>query len=165
MKRRIWCGAKKNVFAAVALAAFLTFGCAASNVPKAGKLNFTITTVIADAGTIAISAEQQYQAGQIPQNEYTRKVINDLGLAYNDAKQFYSLYLGAYAEYGTAQQKQIQACTPAGAGTTQTTDACTAATAASTAAQTKLSTSQVNLDSSVSALTTKTNAVKAITKK
>jgi hypothetical protein len=146
----------------IACGVFSTTGCGPKNLPKAGQLNFTITTVIADAGTIAISAEQQYQAGQIRQNEYTRKVINDLGLAYNDAKQFYSLYLGAYAEYGTAQQKQIQACTP---GTTQTTDACTAATAASTAAQKKLGTSQVNLDSSVSALTTKTNAVKAITKK
>jgi hypothetical protein len=155
----------RKIFAVLAVAALSFTGCAPKNLPKAGQANYTITTVIADAGTLAIQAEQQYQAGTIPQNEYTRKVINDLGIAYNDAKAVYSAYLSVYAEYATAQQKQIQACAPAGAGTTQTTDNCAAATTSAGVAKTKLDTTQTSLDTSISGLTTKTNAVKAITKK
>ena len=156
----------RKLLALVAGLAFLFAGCAASNLPKAAQVNQTITQVIADAGTVAILAEQQYQAGTIPQTAAARTAINDLGAAYEDAKQVYSAVLTAERVLTSATTTQLAACSPATAnGVAQSAVNCQQATTAATAAKTAADATQANLTASVNALVTKTAAVKAITKK
>lgn len=138
-------------------------GCAAAKY-TAANVNQTTTTVIADAGQVAIQAEQSYAAGKIPQNEYTRGAINDLGNAYNQAKVVYAALLQAEATYNYNQAQQIAACQPASTqgGVVPDPVKCTTATQNATTAKAGLDTAQVSLSTSLQALSTKTAAVKAI---
>lgn len=158
-------GATLAVWACFLLAVFaLVFaGCAARSV-TAGQANQTVTMVIADAGTVAIQAEQDYQSGKIPQTSATRTAINDLGAAYNDAKTVYMALLNAEANYTGNQLAQVTACQPASTqgGLVPDPAKCTAATQLATAAKTRVDTAQANLTTSLTALSTKTAAVKAI---
>jgi hypothetical protein len=135
-------------------------GCGAKNPPTAGSVHKTITTVIADAGTVAISAEQQYKAGSIPQTETTRTAINDLGNAYEFAKRVYLRVLAAETTFQHAQQAQLAACAPAAT----TTDPCKAATAAVQQDQLALDSADATLSTSINTLVSKTSAVKTLTK-
>jgi hypothetical protein len=158
-------GMAVTLFLIVAVAVTLLFtGCAARNV-TAGQANQTVTMVIADAGTVAIAAEQQYQAGKIPQNASTRTAINDLGEAYNEAKRVYTLLLTAEANYNGNQLAQVTACQPASTqgGVVPDPARCAAATQAATAAKSSADAAQVSLTTSLNALSAKTAAVKAIT--
>jgi hypothetical protein len=146
------------------IASLLFTGCAARNV-TAAQANQTVTMVIADAGTVAIAAEQQYQAGKIPQNVSTRTAINDLGIAYNDAKGVYLALLTAEATYNGNQLAQVTACQPASTqgGVVPDPAKCTAATQNATAAKAAADAAQITLTTSLNALSAKTAAVKAIT--
>lgn len=163
--RRLF-GATLAVWACFLLAALaLVFaGCAARNV-TAGSANQTVTTVIADAGTVAISAEQSYQSGKIPQTAAARTAINDLGEAYNDAKAIYTALLTAEAAYNGNQLAQVTACQPASTqgGIVPDPAKCAAATQAATTAKAVADAAQGNLTTSLNALSAKTAAVKAIT--
>jgi hypothetical protein len=154
-------------FAIAALAASLLFtGCAAGKY-NAASANQTVTMVIADAGTVAIQAEQAYQAGTIPQTTAARNTINDLGAAYNAARSVYSSVLAAETAYNAAQVMQVTACQPASTqgGVNPDPAKCQAATQAAAAAQVALTTAQTNLTDSLNALAAKTQAVKAISPK
>jgi len=163
-KRLLILGTSFIVLSAM-IASFLLGGCAASKVATPASVNQTITTVIADAGTVAISAEQQYQAGSIPQNETTRTAINDLGNAYEQAKKVYLQLLATETAFQQAQQAQLTACMPnaSPAGATSSVASCQAATSAATQAKVALDTSNSSLSTSVNTLVSKTNAVKALT--
>ncbi len=139
-------------------------GCSALKAVSSAPANETITEVIADAGTVAITAQQMYVAGSIPQTAAVRTAINDLGNAYNAAKSAYQVVLTAEIAYNAAATAQLSACTPpAGALAGATAAACTTATANATSAQTQMSAAQAQLSTQVSALVSKTTAVKAIT--
>jgi|HubBroStandDraft_6_1064221.scaffolds.fasta_scaffold41034_4 hypothetical protein len=142
---------------------FLFAGCAAGKY-NAAQVNQTVTTVIADAGTVAISAEQSYQSGKIPQTAAARTAINDLGAAYNDAKTVYLAVLTAEATYNGSQLAQVTQCQPASSqgGVVPDPAKCAAATQAATAAKSSLDAAQANLTTSLNALTAKTAAVKAL---
>src|SRR5882724_4026867 len=146
------------------LASLLFAGCAAQKPVTAGQLNQTVTTVIADAGTVAISAEQAYQAGKIPQTDAARTAINDLGAAYEQSKRLFSLVLITEAAYNAKESAQMQACQPASSqgGLVSDPANCQAATQIVRTAKTSLHTAQANLSASLQALTTKTAAVKAL---
>jgi len=148
----------------VLITSLLFVGCAARTV-TAGAANQTVTMVIADAGTVAISAEQQYQSGKIPQTAAARTAINDLGAAYNDAKRVYTMLLTAEAAYNGNQLAQVTACQPASTqgGVVPDPARCAAATQAATTAKAAADAAQVNLTTSLNALSAKTAAVKAIT--
>jgi hypothetical protein len=151
-------------FAFVAIAAALMFaGCAAGKY-SAAKTNQTVTTVIADAGTVAISAEQSYQAGKIPQTAAARTAINDLGAAYNTAKDVYGDVLRAEALYNASQLAQVTQCQPASVqgGVNPDPAKCQAATQAATNARGSLDAAEGKLTDSLNALSTKTAAVKAL---
>lgn len=154
---------RRGVCCAVIAASLLLAGCAARNV-TVGQVNKSVTTVIADAGTVAIAAEQAYQSGKIPQTAAARTVINDLGGAYEEAKRLFSLALLAEGGYNASQSAQIQACQPASAqgGVVSDPANCKAATKAATNARSSLDTAQSNLGASLNALTSKTAAVKAL---
>jgi hypothetical protein len=166
-----WSPAKKSLarlafgcFAFLAIAASLLFaGCAARNV-TVGQVNKSVTTVIADAGTVAISAEQAYQAGKIPQTVGARAAINDLGGAYEEAKRLFSMVLISEAAYNARQSAQMQACQPASSqgGVVSDPVNCQAATQAANTARSSLDGAQANLSTSLQALTAKTAAVKAL---
>jgi hypothetical protein len=141
---------------------FLVNGCAVLK-GTAAPVNETITEVIADADTVAIQAEQMYQAGTIPQTTAARTAINDLGGAYNDAKVAFSLVLTAQAAYNGAQAAQVTACAPPSTSTQANAAECTAATATAAARQATLTAAQSALSTQVSALVTKTTAVKVFT--
>lgn len=143
--------------------AFVFTGCAAGKY-NAAKVNQTVTMVIADAGTVAISAEQAYQSGKIPQTTAARTAINDLGSAYEDAKRLFSLALLAEGAYNQSESAQLAACQPATSqgGVVSDPANCKAATQAATSAKSSLDTAQANLSASLNALTTKTAAVKAL---
>ena len=151
---------------------FVMFGCAAMKSPTAASVNQSITTAIADAGTVATQAEQEYQAGQLPQTAAIRTAINDLGTAYNDAKSAYILELQATAAYQGAQMQQITACAPpAPAGSAPTPAAgqtpspeCQTLTVAANARKVAADNAQAQLSEKVSAMVTKTSAVKALAK-
>ena len=134
-------------------------GCGPKTI-TAATANKSVSQVIADAGILAITAEQQYQAGTIPQTPAARSAINDLGSAYNQARQLFSAVLYAQATTNGATTTQLAACAPGG-----TAAACTDATAKVTAAQTVLNTSQAQLTVGIGALTAKTAAVKGLTAK
>jgi hypothetical protein len=138
-------------------------GCAARNV-TVGQVNKSVTTVIADAGTVAIAAEQAYQAGKIPQTAAARTAINDLGGAYEEAKRLFSMVLLAEGGYNAKQSAQMQACQPASSqgGVVSDPANCQAATQAAANARSSVDTAQANLSASLQALTSKTAAVKAL---
>lgn len=142
---------------------FLFTGCAAGKY-SAAKVNQTVTTVIADAGTVAIAAEQDYQSGKIPQTAAARTAINDLGSAYNIAKDVYIDVLKAEATYNGSQLAQVTACQPASTqgGVVPDPMKCQAATQAATAAKVNLDNAQTSLTTSLNALSTKTAAVKTL---
>lgn len=142
---------------------FVLTGCAAGKY-NAAQVNQTVTMVIADAGTVAISAEQSYQSGKIPQTAAARTAINDLGAAYNDAKGVYLALLTAEATYNGNQIAQVTACQPASTqgGVVPDPAKCAAATQSATAAKVSLDAAQAKLTTSLNALSTKTAAVKAI---
>lgn len=144
-------------------AIFLFGGCSALKTATSAPVNETITEVIADAGTVAIQAEQMYTAGSIPQTVADRTAINDLGTAYNDAKAAYSAVLTAEAAYNAAQTAQVTACAPPSTSTQSNAAACTTATQSAAGTQATLTTAQAALSTQVSALVTKTSAVKTIT--
>lgn len=135
-------------------------GCGPKKPITAATVNQTITTAIADAGTVAILAEQQYQSGVIPQTATNRTLINDLGNAYNRAKDIYQDVLSAEAAANSATQAQLTACTPATANATQ----CISATEAASAAQSAVTQKNATLQTTVNALVTQTGSVKAIAK-
>lgn len=176
---------EKNDGWAMAICALFLFvlilslsGCAArsAKAPTTASINQTITTAIADAGAVANQAEQEYQAGQLPQTAVVRTAINDLGTAYNDAKAAYVVELQATAAYEDGQMQQIAACAPAQSGLAPTPVAATAPSTPSTAPSAKCQSltvtanarkvaadnAQTQLNQKVSALTAKTSAVKAI---
>jgi len=138
-------------------------GCAVTNPPSAATVHKTVTTVIADAGTVAIQAEQQYQAGTIPQTAEARNAINDLGNAYNQARQVWQQVLSAESAFRDATTAQLQACAPATTSPSATA-ACQSATATANADKVSLDAANASLSTSLNTLTTKTNSVKAITK-
>jgi hypothetical protein len=135
-------------------------GCSAQKPITAATVNQTITTAIADAGTVAILAEQQYQAGTIPQTATNRTLINDLGNAYNQAKTVYQQVLSAEAAANGATQAQIAACAPAAVNST----ACGQATQAAQVAAASVTQQNATLQNTVNALVTQTSSVKAIVK-
>lgn len=135
-------------------------GCAAQKPITQASVNQTITTAIADAGTVAILAEQQYQAGTIPQTATNRTLINDLGSAYNQAKDVYQDVLRAEALANSATQIQINACTPAVANSA----ACSQATKSAQVAQADVSQKNATLQNTVNSLVTQTSSVKVIVK-
>lgn len=135
-------------------------GCAAQKPITQATVHQTITTAIADAGTVAILAEQQYQSGTIPQTATNRTLINDLGNAYNKAKDIYSDVLAAEAAANSATQAQLAACTPSSANATS----CISATQSASTAQATLTQKNSTLETTVNALVTKTSSVKAIAK-
>ena len=145
------------------IASLLFTGCAAGKY-SAARANQTVTTVIADAGTVAISAEQAYQSGKIPQTPAARTAINDLGNAYEEAKRLFSLALLAEGAYNASESAQISACQPATSqgGVVSDPAACKSATQAATNAKASVDAAQSNLSASLNALTTKTAAVKAL---
>jgi hypothetical protein len=141
-------------------------GCAALKSAQSAPVNQTITTVIADAGTAAITAEAMYNAGTIPQNSTTRSAINDLGAAYNDARLAYQTVLQAEAVYKAAVVTQLAACSPppsAAVIPASLSGNCTAATTQANAAKVASDTSSANLSSKISVMVSKTSAVKALT--
>lgn len=135
-------------------------GCAAQKPVTAAAVHQTITEAIADAGTVAILAEQQYQSGTIPQTATNRTLINDLGNAYNKAKGVFQDVLAAEATARLATQSQLNACTPAAAASA----ACDQATKNAQVAQANASAAQVTLSNTVNALVTQTSSVKVIVK-
>jgi hypothetical protein len=135
-------------------------GCSAQKPITAASVHQTITTAIADAGTVAILAEQQYQAGTIPQTATNRTLINDLGNAYNKAKDVFQDVLSAEAAARSTTQMQINACTPAAANSA----ACDQATKNAQVATANAAAAQTTLTNTVNALVTQTSSVKAITK-
>jgi hypothetical protein len=139
-------------------------GCAAQKPVTIGQVNKSVTTVIADAGTVAISAEQAYQAGKIPQSAGARTAINDLGAGYEEAKRLFSLLLITEAAYNAKESAQIQACQPASSqgGVVSDPANCKASTQVATTAKSAVDTAQANLSASLQALTSKTAAVKAL---
>ena len=144
-------------------------GCSVLNTAQSAPANQTMTEIIADAGAAATSAEQQYQAGTIPQNEYSRAAINDLGNAYNDARAAYTAVLTAEIQYHAAVNTQLASCAPpavssSGATTAQpkTGPSCTDATAHATQSQTTLNNANFALSQHVSVLTSKISVVKAL---
>jgi hypothetical protein len=159
---------KMSLLSAV-LCGLLLYGCAAATTTS---VNRDITTGIADAGVTAITAEQEYQAGTIPQTPTARTVINDLGDSYNQAKAAWLLVLNAENAYRTAQNQQIAACTPVTSGSVAAnpgsapiaTANCTAATKSATAAQAQVTQTQTALNTTVATMSTQTASVKAITK-
>jgi len=142
----------------------LLFFCGVTGCQKkpitAASVHQTITTAIADAGTVAILAEQQYQAGTIPQTPTNRTLINDLGNAYNKAKEVFQDVLSVEAVARSTTQIQINACTPAAANSA----ACDQATKNAQVAQANASAAQATLSNTVNALVTQTSSVKVITK-
>lgn len=184
---------EKNDKWAMAICALVLFvlilslsGCAAMNAkaPTTASVNQSITTVIADAGAVANQAEQEYQSGQIPQTPAVRTAINDLGTAYNDARAAYVVELLATQAYQSAEVKQIAACapppspaatTPAGTGvvptpavasTTPATPSaqCQTLTVAANARKVSATNASTQLNQKISALTSKTSAVKSLSK-
>lgn len=141
----------------------LLFGCAAGQY-TAAKANQTVTTVIADAGTVAIQAEQDYQSGRIPQTSSARTAINDLGDAYNQAKGVYSALLFAEAGYNSSTLAQVTLCQPASTqgGVVPDPAKCQGATQTASAAKAAVDAAQLKLSASLDALTAKTTAVKAL---
>ncbi len=154
----------RTVSVAMLVCCMLFAGCAAQKPVTVGQVNKSVTTVIADAGTVAISAEQAYQAGKIPQTAAARTAINDLGGAYEEAKRLFSLALIAEGGYNVSTSTQIQACQPASSqgGVVPDPAACKAATQAAGTARSSVDAAQANLAASLQALTTKTAAVKAL---
>jgi len=134
-------------------------GCAKKPI-TAASVHQTITEAIADAGTVAILAEQQYQAGTIPQTATNRTLINDLGNAYNKAKDVYQDVLQAEAASRSASLRQLSACTPAAANS----DACSQATKTAQVTQADVTAKNATLTNSVNALVTQTSSVKVIVK-
>jgi hypothetical protein len=114
----------------------------------------------AERCTVAIQAEQQYQAGTSPQTQTARTAINDLGNAYNQAKLVYLQVLSAETAFRDATQAQLQACMPASTNAS----ACQSATATANTDKLALDTANATLSSSVNVLVSKTTAVKAIAK-
>ena len=151
--------------AAILCLAFLLHGCAAAT---PAVVNRDITTGIADAGTVAIQAEQMYQAKQIPQTTANRNAINALGAAYSDAKDSYGVFLTAEAVYNGAVSVQLAACSPAAAGTNLQVNGqpatCPAATASVGTARTQLTAAQTAYNAKITTLGTQTTAVQALTK-
>ena len=137
-------------------------GCSAITGTKAAPVNQTVTTVIADAGTVAIQAEQMYQAGQIPQTATARTAINDLGAAYNDARAAWLAVLQAESVYRATVNTQLAACAPASA-TGGGADACKTATAQASTAKVASDTANAALSTKISVMVSKTATVKAIT--
>lgn len=142
-------------------------GCAGKKPVTVAQVNKSVTTVIADAGTVAIQSEQAYQAGKIPQTAAARTAINDLGAAYEEAKRVFSMVLLAEGAYNASESTQLQACQPASSqgGVVPDPAKCQAATQAAHTAKSSLDTAQANLSASLQALTTKTAAVTSLTPK
>jgi hypothetical protein len=154
---------------------FLVFGCAYLKSPKVATVHQDVTTAIADAGAAAFEAQREYTAGQLPQTPAVRTVINDLGSAYNDAKNAFLMLLNAESVYRGAQSQQLAACSPptgigtaAGPGpvpaasvsTPQAT--CQMFTQNVATAKSNLDKNTVALDAAVSQMVTRTNVVKAL---
>lgn len=162
-------------YTAIALFTILWFcfactigGCSLVKTAQSAPAQETLTEVIADAGTAALTAEQMYQAGTIPQSAAARTAINDLGNAYNDAKAAYVAVLTAETVYQAAVNSQLQACAPPSTGTgptaaTGSAATCTNATAHATAQKVIMDSSTAALTTKVGALTAKINAVKVYT--
>ena len=173
--KRLVAGGTGFIVLTALLGSFFLGGCA-KNPPTAGSVHKTITTVIADAGTIAITAKQQYQAGTLPQTDTVRVAINDLGNAYNQARQTWLQVLSAEKAFQDAQQAQLIACSPSSTRGLQVQTpnpetipnalaACQAATATANADKVALDAANTSLSSSVNVLVTKTSSVKALTAK
>jgi hypothetical protein len=162
--------ASLRIFLALCLCASVAMGgCAAANGTKASvPLNENITAGIAAAGAAAIKAEQEYEAGQIPQTATNRQIINALGTAYNDALETYRLYLNAASIYQNAQSVQLAACAPNAATTNLQIGGkpadCPGATSAATSAQAALGGAQTTFNLKAAAMAHATAAVTAISK-
>jgi hypothetical protein len=150
---------RKQTLALCFAASLLLSGCQKKPI-TAASVHQTITEAIADAGTVAILAEQQYQAGTIPQTPTNRKLINDLGNAYNKAKDVFQDVLSAEAVARTTTQAQMNACAPAAANSA----ACDQATKQAQVATANAAASQATLTNTVNALVTQTSSVKVLTK-
>jgi hypothetical protein len=159
--------------AALLALAILFSGCAGQKPVTVGTVNKDITLGIAEAGTVARTAETEYQQKIIPQTAANRTLINNLGAAYNTAKRAWLVVLNAESQARAATNAQLTACTPpaatflaAGApiATVQTTATCSDATAAAQQANTAIATAQGQLNSAIATMSSQTTAVKAITK-
>lgn len=148
-------------------------GCGAQKPVTVGTVNKDITLGIAEASTVATTAEAEYQQGVIPQTAATRKAINDLGAAYNVARASWIAVLNAESKARAATNAQLAACTPAAAPpaasgaplpVAQPRPTCPAATASAQQAATTLTDVQAKLNTALATMGTQTTAVKAITK-
>jgi hypothetical protein len=153
--------AKHGAILLVLAGALALGGCAVLQKAQSAPVNKTITEVIADAGAVANSAEQMYNAGTIPQTAGARTAINDLGNAYNLAKDAWVMVLKAESAYNAAVAAQLSACAPTSSGAANTTG-CTAATTNAKTAKTNSDAKTVALQTQVSVLVAKTSNVKAL---
>lgn len=133
-------------------------GCAAKT---AATANRDITTVIAGAGAAANQAETQYNNKTLAQNDTNRKVINDLGAAYNEARGAFIAYLQAQSAYQAAENQQMTICAPANSGG-GTATSCSVATATAQNNATAAATAKTALDIAVSQLAAKTQQVQTL---
>jgi hypothetical protein len=148
--------------------AYVIGGCSLLKTAQSAPVNQTITTAIAEAGTVANQAEQMYTTGQIPQTAAIRTAINDLGNAYNDARAAYGTVLTAEITYQASVNTQLTACAPAasaatGAPTTISPNSCANATTHATAEKVFLDNASATLNGKLSVLTAKVSAVKTYT--
>lgn len=143
-------------------------GCAAQNPaqPTVATVNQDITQGLAGAIAAANTAEQLYNAGQIPQTAAARTAINTLGESYNDARAAYLIYLGAVSQQVAACQPAVTSTTSAGSTSTPAASASAlaingqAVTCAS--ATTGVTNASAALQAKVNAMTTATSAVTAL---
>ena len=157
---------RRRAASAGVLAIALATASCASLTPA--KVNRDITTGIASAGAAADKAEEMYQTQQIPQTEKNRYAINALGNAYNEAREAWLLVLTAESVYRGSQQIQMSACAPGVKATNMHVNGaaatCEGATANVAKAKEVLATQNAALTAKVSAMSSATAAVTALSK-
>lgn len=169
VRRAPWLALWLQMAVLVAVPAGLALhGCAAQNPaqPTVATVNQDVTQGLAGAIAAANTAEQLYNAGQIPQTAAARTAINTLGESYNDARAAYLIYLGAVSQQVAACQPAVTSTTPGGTTSTPAASASSlaingqAVTCAS--ATTGITNASAALQAKITAMTAATGAVTAL---